>query len=138
MRNFQAGTHYQLYKLFGNKQLQVNGIAGTYFAVWAPSASAIFVTGNFNGWNELSHPLHVRPDSSGIWEGFIPDVAVGELYKYHIHGFEGVQLNKADPFAHYAELTNGFKGGKEVVTGYQIGTNFSIPAKQIWIIELNK
>ncbi len=103
VRNFQAGTHYQLYKLFGNKQLQVNGIAGTYFAVWAPSATAIFVTGNFNGWNESSHPLHVRPDSSGIWEGFIPDVAVGELYKYHIHGFEGVQLNKADPFAHYAE-----------------------------------
>ena len=103
VRNFQAGTHYQLYHLFGNKQLQVNGHAGTYFAVWAPSATAVFVTGNFNGWNESSHPLHVRPDSSGIWEGFIPDVAAGELYKYHIHGFEGVKLNKADPFAHYAE-----------------------------------
>jgi len=103
VRNFQAGTHYQLYQLFGNKQIEVNGTAGTYFAVWAPSATAVFVTGNFNGWNEMSHPLHVRPDSSGIWEGFIPDVAAGELYKYHIHGFEGVQLNKADPFAHYAE-----------------------------------
>ena len=103
VRNFQAGTHYQLYHLFGNKQIDVNGICGTYFAVWAPSATAVFVTGNFNGWNESSHPLHVRPDSSGIWEGFIPDVAVGELYKYHIHGFEGVKLNKADPFAHYAE-----------------------------------
>ena len=103
VRNFQAGTHYQLYQLFGNKQIEVNGTAGTYFAVWAPSATAVFVTGNFNGWNEMSHPLHVRPDSSGIWEGFIPDIAAGELYKYHIHGFEGVQLNKADPFAHYAE-----------------------------------
>jgi 1,4-alpha-glucan branching enzyme len=71
--------------------------------VWAPSATAVFVTGNFNGWNESSHPLHVRPDASGIWEGFIPGVVAGELYKYHIHGFEGVQLNKADPFAHYAE-----------------------------------
>jgi 1,4-alpha-glucan branching enzyme len=71
--------------------------------VWAPSATAVFVTGHFNGWNEISHPLHVRPDASGIWEGFIPDVAAGELYKYHIHGFEGVKLNKADPFAHYAE-----------------------------------
>ncbi len=103
VRNFQAGTHYQLYKVFGNKQIEVNGVSGTYFAVWAPSATAVFVTGNFNRWNESSHPLHVRPDSSGIWEGFIPGVAVGELYKYHIHGFEGVQLNKADPFAHYAE-----------------------------------
>jgi len=103
VRNFQAGTHYQLYKVFGNKQIDVNGTSGTYFAVWAPSATAVFVTGNFNGWNESSHPLHVRPDASGIWEGFIPGVAAGELYKYHIHGFEGVQLNKADPFAHYAE-----------------------------------
>ena len=103
VRNFQAGTHYQLYKVFGNKQIDVNGTSGTYFAVWAPSATAVFVTGNFNGWNEMSHPLHVRPDASGIWEGFIPGVAAGELYKYHIHGFEGVKLNKADPFAHYAE-----------------------------------
>jgi 1,4-alpha-glucan branching enzyme len=103
VRNFQAGTHYQLYKVFGNKQIDVNGTSGTYFAVWAPSATAVFVTGNFNGWNVSSHPLHVRPDASGIWEGFIPDVVAGELYKYHIHGFEGVQLNKADPFSHYAE-----------------------------------
>ncbi|MEY3676489.1 MAG: 1,4-alpha-glucan branching protein GlgB [Bacteroidota bacterium] len=103
VRNFQAGTHYRLYQLFGNKQIEVQGTSGTYFAVWAPSATAVFVTGNFNGWNEMSHLLHVRPDSSGIWEGFIPNVAAGELYKYHIHGFEGVQLNKADPFAHYAE-----------------------------------
>jgi 1,4-alpha-glucan branching enzyme len=103
VRNFQAGTHYQLYHLFGNKQIQINNVAGTYFAVWAPSATDVFVTGNFNGWNLASHPLHVRPDSSGIWEGFIPGVEAGELYKYHIHGFEGVRLNKADPFAHYAE-----------------------------------
>lgn len=103
VRNFQAGTHYQLYHLFGNKQLKVNDVPGTYFAVWAPSATAVFVTGNFNGWNEMSHPLHVRPDSSGIWEGFIPSVAAGELYKYYIHGFEGARLNKADPFAHHAE-----------------------------------
>ena len=103
VRNFQAGTHYQLYKLFGNKQLEVNGVAGSYFAVWAPSATAVFVTGNFNDWNLLSHPLYVRPDASGIWEGFIPGVSAGEIYKYHIHGFEGVRLNKADPFAHYAE-----------------------------------
>ncbi|MEN9350281.1 MAG: hypothetical protein RL372_1259 [Bacteroidota bacterium] len=103
VRNFQAGTHYQLYNFFGNKQIEVNGVAGTYFAVWAPSATAVFVTGNFNGWDQLSHPLHVRPDASGIWEGFIPGVGAGEMYKYYIHGFEGVRLNKADPFAHYAQ-----------------------------------
>ena len=103
VRNFQAGTHYQLYDFFGNKQFEVNGVAGTYFAVWAPSATAVFVTGNFNGWDQLSHPLYVRPDASGIWEGFIPGLGAGEMYKYHIHGVEGVRLNKADPFAHYAQ-----------------------------------
>jgi 1,4-alpha-glucan branching enzyme len=103
VRNFQDGTHYQLYHFFGNKQFEVNGVAGTYFAVWAPSATAVFVTGNFNGWNQLAHPLYVRPDASGIWEGFIPGLGAGEIYKYHIHGFEGARLNKADPFAHYAE-----------------------------------
>ncbi len=103
VRNFQAGTHYQLYNFFGNKQFEVNGVVGTYFAVWAPSATAVFVTGNFNGWDQLSHPLHVRPDASGIWEGFIPGVGAGEMYKYYIHGFEGVRLNKSDPFAHYAQ-----------------------------------
>src|ERR1035437_845711 len=70
--NFQYGTHYSLYKLFGNKQLEVLGIKGTYFAVWAPNATAVTVTGNFNDWNKESHPLLVRLEKSGIWEGFIP------------------------------------------------------------------
>jgi len=99
--NFQNGTHYSLYHYFGNKQLTVNGVAGTYFAVWAPNATAVFVIGDFNEWNTASHPLYVRLDKSGIWEGFIPHLAKGEAYKYHIHGFKGRKLDKGDPFAHY-------------------------------------
>lgn len=103
IRNFQQGTHYSLYNLFGNKQITVNDIAGTYFAVWAPNASFLSVTGHFNGWNKESHPLKVRLDSSGIWEGFIPHLQAGEAYKYHIHGFKGIRLDKGDPFANFWE-----------------------------------
>ena len=104
IQNFQNGTHYSLYELFGNKQIEVANTKGTYFSVWAPNATAVFVVGNFNDWNNQSHPLKVRLDQSGIWEGFIPDILQGEVYKYHIHGVNDVRLDKADPFAHYAEL----------------------------------
>ena len=104
IRNFQNGTHYSLYELFGNKQIEVLKTKGTYFSVWAPNATAVFVVGNFNDWNNQAHPLKVRLDQSGIWEGFIPNILQGEVYKYHIHGLHDVRLDKADPFAHYAEL----------------------------------
>ncbi|HEX6914965.1 MAG TPA: 1,4-alpha-glucan branching protein GlgB [Chitinophagaceae bacterium] len=101
VRNFQNGTHYSLYNYFGNKQFTVNGISGTYFAVWAPNATFVSVIGDFNKWNTEAHPLFVRLDHSGIWEGFIPGVGKGEAYKYHIHGFDDARLDKGDPFAHY-------------------------------------
>src|SRR5689334_22107617 len=76
--NFQNGTHYRLYELFGNKQLEVLNIAGTYFAVWAPNATQVSVIGNFNDWDNEKHVLYVRMENSGIWEGFIPGVLSGE------------------------------------------------------------
>ena len=104
VHNFQNGTHYSLYTLFGNKQIEVSGAKGTYFAVWAPNATALYVKGNFNDWNNETHLLKVRQDSSGIWEGFVPGIHQGEVYKYHIHGYKGVKLDKGDPFANYWEL----------------------------------
>jgi len=98
IKNFQQGTHYQLYELFGNKQLNVLQTNGTYFAVWAPNATQVSVIGNFNNWNNDSHKLFVRMDHSGIWEGFIPHITAGETYKYHIHGYAGTQADKGDPF----------------------------------------
>ncbi|MDB5232046.1 MAG: glgB [Chitinophagaceae bacterium] len=103
IRNFQNGTHYSLYNFFGNKQIEVLDTPGTYFAVWAPNATHVSVVGYFNKWDKQSHPLFVRLDKSGIWEGFIPHVRAGEAYKYHIHGFKGVKLDKGDPYAHYWE-----------------------------------
>lgn len=107
IRNFQQGTCYDAYQYFGNKQLEVLGVRGTYFAVWAPNATRVSVTGNFNHWDPDTHPLFVRLDQSGIWEGFIPHVGRGEVYKYHIHGFEGRRLDKGDPYAHFWELRPG-------------------------------
>ena len=103
VKNFQQGTHYSLYKFFGNSQLELLDTWGTYFSVWAPNATFVSVVGYFNEWNKESHPLKVREDNSGIWEGFIPNVVAGEAYKYHIHGFNGIKLDKGDPFAHFWE-----------------------------------
>ncbi len=101
--NFQNGVHYRLYELFGNKQFEVLNKLGTYFAVWAPNATQVSVIGNFNDWNKDAHPLFVKLDRSGIWEGFIPGVDSGESYKYHIWGFGGMEMDKGDPFAHLWE-----------------------------------
>jgi 1,4-alpha-glucan branching enzyme len=101
--NFQNGTHYSVYNLLGNTALEVLQTKGTYFAVWAPNATYVSVIGHFNQWNTEAHPLFVRLDQSGIWEGFIPNVLEGEAYKYHIHGFSGLKLDKGDPYAHFWE-----------------------------------
>jgi 1,4-alpha-glucan branching enzyme len=103
INNFQQGTLYYAYHYFGNKQINVLGKTGTYFAVWAPNATAVSVVGNFNDWKAGEHPLFVRLDKSGIWEGFIPDCERGEVYKYAIEGFEGKLIQKGDPYAHYWE-----------------------------------
>jgi len=75
---FQSGKHYKLYEKFGSHVIEHNGVVGTYFAVWAPNAQYVSVIGNFNYWDRGSHPLYIRWDSSGIWEGFIPHVGNGE------------------------------------------------------------
>jgi 1,4-alpha-glucan branching enzyme len=103
IRNFQQGTHYRLYDLFGSHEIEVLGKKGYYFAVWAPNATAVSLIGNFNDWNPTSHPLFVRLDKSGIWEGFIPGLSKGEVYKYHIDGFQGIKTDKGDPFANFWE-----------------------------------
>lgn len=103
INNFQQGTLYNAYQFFGNKQIEVLGTTGTYFAVWAPNATRVSIVGNFNNWQDGIHPLFVRLDKSGIWEGFIPGCKRGEVYKYSIHGFEGKIMQKGDPYAHFWE-----------------------------------
>jgi 1,4-alpha-glucan branching enzyme len=102
--NFQNGTNYRCYELFGSHAMNVLDTDGYYFAVWAPNATFISVIGHFNNWNPISHPLHVRLDKSGIWEGFIPNFKKGDAYKYHIHGYAGLKLDKGDPYANFWEV----------------------------------
>jgi 1,4-alpha-glucan branching enzyme len=96
---FRSGKHYKLYEKFGSHVMEVNGVIGTYFSVWAPNAQYVSVIGNFNYWDKGTHQLFVRWDSSGIWEGFIPNVGDGETYKYFIKASSGEELEKSDPFA---------------------------------------
>jgi len=101
---FRAGKHHRLYEKFGSHVVEHNGVVGTYFAVWAPSAKYVSVIGNFNGWDKGSHSLNVRWDSSGIWEIFVPNIGRGEVYKYFIVHEGGRELEKGDPYAHRWEV----------------------------------
>ena len=101
---FNEGTQFQLYDKLGAHIGDLNGQQGTHFAVWAPEAERVSVIGNFNGWRNGAHPLHAR-GSSGIWEGFIPDVTKGSLYKYHIESrHSGYQVDKTDPVWFFNEI----------------------------------
>ncbi|HYC27655.1 MAG TPA: 1,4-alpha-glucan branching protein GlgB, partial [Chitinophagaceae bacterium] len=101
---FQNGTNYSLYKKFGSKKIKVLGKEGYHFTVWAPNATKITVIGTFNNWNLESHPLQPRWDKSGVWEGFIPGVKKGDIYKYRITGFNGTVTEKGDPLGNYWEV----------------------------------
>ena len=101
---FQRGELSKAYEVFGCHQLTALNTQGFYFAVWAPNAESVSVVGDFNEWNKNSHPLFVRLDHSGIWEGFIPNLPQGSIYKYHITSIQKVEILKADPYATFAEL----------------------------------
>lgn len=101
---FKAGKHFNLFDKMGSHPMTLDGVEGTYFAVWAPSAKNVSVIGDFNFWLEGDHKLFVRWDGSGIWEGFIPGVAHGALYKYKIQSHHSdIVTEKADPYARSCE-----------------------------------
>ena len=104
MHLFNEGTHYRAYRVFGSHLLTHEGHAGTHFAVWAPNAGSVSVMGDFNGWSRDTHPL--RPTgSTGVWEGFVPGLGRGTVYKYAVRSRDGAYLvDKADPYAIHAEV----------------------------------
>ncbi|MDE6064357.1 MAG: 1,4-alpha-glucan branching protein GlgB [Lachnospiraceae bacterium] len=103
---FAQGTHYEIYKKLGAHFSVENGVKGVFFAVWAPNAATVHVIGEFNGWNEYSHPM-TKIGPGGIHTLFVPDVEEGSMYKFLITTGEGWKLYKADPFANYAEMRPG-------------------------------
>jgi 1,4-alpha-glucan branching enzyme len=101
---FKQGNNFRLHEKLGTHVRTVKRTKGTHFSVWAPNARSVSVVGDFNGWDGASHPLKLREDGSGIWEGFIGGIGQGQLYKYHIvSSTNKYQVDKADPFAFFAE-----------------------------------
>ncbi|HMQ07841.1 MAG TPA: 1,4-alpha-glucan branching protein GlgB [Saprospiraceae bacterium] len=100
---FKSGKHFKLYEKMGAHLVEVNGEKGCYFAVWAPAARQVAVAGDFNQWTGKGCDLDVRWDGSGIWEGFIPGIKKGHLYKFKILSVEGQTLMKSDPYAIHSE-----------------------------------
>ncbi|MGO9977168.1 MAG: 1,4-alpha-glucan branching protein GlgB [Solirubrobacteraceae bacterium] len=96
------GRHEQAYERLGARVMEQQGVAGTAFAVWAPSARAVSVTGDFNFWDGRIHQMRTL-GSSGVWEIFIPGIGPGQRYKYEILGGDSYRRLKADPYAQEAE-----------------------------------
>jgi 1,4-alpha-glucan branching enzyme len=93
---FNEGNHHLIYEKMGAHSVEVDGVQGVYFAVWAPSARNISVVGNFNDWDGRKHQMRML--NGGVWDLFIPELPIGELYKYEIKNQEGHQYLKSDPY----------------------------------------
>jgi 1,4-alpha-glucan branching enzyme len=100
---FNEGSHTRLWEKLGAHPGEAGGIAGTRFATFAPAARGVSVIGDFNGWDPDRHPLEPR-GNSGLWEGFVPGVSKGALYKFHVRSRHGAyEVDKTDPFAFFRE-----------------------------------
>lgn len=103
LKKFAAGIHYRIYDKMGAHSMEVDGVKGVYFAVWAPCALRISVVGDFNLWDGRRHPMR-KLEESGIFELFIPELALGTIYKYEIKAQNGDPMLKADPYGYSSEL----------------------------------
>ncbi|WP_304944515.1 1,4-alpha-glucan branching protein GlgB, partial [Vallitalea guaymasensis] len=100
---FGKGTHYEIYNKLGAHVLEIDGVSGVMFAVWAPNAMRVSVIGDFNHWDGRIHQMR-ELGNSGIYELFIPSLVSGEKYKYEIKTKQGSLLEKSDPYGNYSEL----------------------------------
>jgi 1,4-alpha-glucan branching enzyme len=115
---FGEGKHYGIHNKLGAHPLVRDGVAGTAFAVWAPSAKRVSVVGPFNLWDGRRNAMQPR-GSSGIWELFVPGVAVGAEYKYEIRGQHDELLHKADPYGFAMQLRPGDSSIVASLEGYE-------------------
>ena len=112
-----AGRDYKVYKKMGAHHAVHEGRNGMHFAVWAPHAKAVAIVCDRNGWNPQANYM-IPLETSGVWEGFIPDMGYGELYKYAIHTKSGDILYKADPYGFSAEFRPGTASKTADIDGY--------------------
>lgn len=100
---FNKGVHYQIYEALGARLALHQGVSGTKFAVWAPSAESVALVADFNHWDGRVNPMR-SIGSSGVWELFVPGIQEGEKYKFEIRTKEETRLLKSDPFALMQEM----------------------------------
>jgi 1,4-alpha-glucan branching enzyme len=99
---FAEGNHHRIYEKLGSHPTTINGVAGVNFAVWAPNARNVSIIGDFNGWDGRKHQMRIVGD--GIWELFIPDLKIGDRYKYEIKNTFGHIYEKSDPYGFQQEV----------------------------------
>ena len=97
------GNSLDSYKFLGNHKVEYKGKVGQSFTVWAPKAKSVYLVGDFNNWNETSHPLE-NMYNSGIWSIFTTELKEGDIYKYNVVGCDNVSRLKSDPYGRFAEL----------------------------------
>ena len=100
---FAEGKHYEIYEKLGAHPMKLNGVEGTYFAVWAPNARRVSVVGDFNMWDGALHPMNMM-GPSGIHELFIPGVKEGAVYKFQILTRFDELIYKADPYGNCCQF----------------------------------
>ncbi|MBU5476362.1 1,4-alpha-glucan branching protein GlgB [Eubacterium sp. MSJ-21] len=115
---FAEGKHYDVYEKFGAHPMTIDGVKGTYFAVWAPHARRVSVVGDFNMWDGALNPMQMM-QTSGIYELFIPDAAPGAVYKYQILTRDGEILYKADPYGNQCQVRPDNANVVADLTGYK-------------------
>ena len=115
---FGQGTNYEVYKKLGAHPGTRRGKKGVYFAVWAPNAQAVSVIGDFNGWDETANPMK-KVGPIGVYEIFVREAEIGQLYKFFITGAHGEKLYKADPYANEAEKRPGTASRITDITDYK-------------------
>ena len=103
LSKFDAGINYEIYEKMGAKPMTLSGVEGVNFSVWAPEAMRVSVVGDFNLWDGRKHQMNKLGDF-GVFELFIPEARVGDLYKFEIKTGKGEPMLKSDPYAFYSEL----------------------------------
>lgn len=100
---FSEGNHWEIYKKLGAHPMIMDGVSGTYFAVWAPRARRVSVVGDFNMWDGALHPMQIT-NTGGFFELFIPDVGEDAVYKFNILTRYGEEVFKSDPFGNCTQF----------------------------------
>ncbi len=100
---FGEGNFFRMYEKFGAHVMEIDGVSGVHFAVWAPNATRVSLIGTCNGWDGRRYPMRLHP-GVGVWEIFIPGLDEGEIYKYELRTRDGHLRIKADPLAFRSEL----------------------------------